>query len=170
MMNKWRSVLDSLLILWILFIAWILIYVWEVLGRFMPLWGYMTYALVWGVLLRQLLSDSRYPGRRVVFGLFLVVLVCQSVLFSSRRGFLRHLYSVRPGMTVTQVEDIMGRYHEFDGEESNVGHGSDGKLKLVSGNGLSYRHADGNNGLFNADVGVVIFKNGRVEEVSFDPD
>lgn len=111
----------------------------------------------------------------VIAFLFFVVLIYY-MPWSSRKVFLRDLYSIKSGMSITEVERRMSRYiipFEDDMPNDLIPTSSDISWDVVkekqSDTGLVdqlvYRHS--NNGLFNADLGIVHFKNGLVESVEF---
>jgi hypothetical protein len=128
-----------------------------------------VYAAFW-VLVGALLLYGR-PLREKALILLPFLLVVFSVRFvdwNSRKPFLRNLYSIKEGMTPTQVEQIMGAYmtgggRPLDSPETKF----DERGEMVTGT-VTYRHT--NEGWGNSDWGVVTFENGRVVEIDFLPD
>jgi len=107
--------------------------------------------------------------------------------WTSRKPFLRDLYSIRPGMTESEVRRIMANYTEGtgwpaiygapsnapgilhnSGTGANFATGTSSAGQLTLNESLVFRHDT--NGDFNSDWGIVTFKNGRVVCVSFSPD
>jgi hypothetical protein len=130
------------------------------------------------------------PNRLTVGAAVLVVgclLACLLVPWTSRKPFLQRLHTIRPGMTESQVRQIMAGYKEGTGWPAAPGQhiGTAGTLQEV-GSGASFRTTTGTNGnlalaeslvfrhsddaRFNSDWGVVGFKDGRVVRVEFLPD
>lgn len=120
-------------------------------------------------------------------GIFVALAVFHFVPWTSRKPFLKDLYSIKPGMTETDVRRIMGRYMEGtnwpaiyggspegSGTLNDPGSGKqhatestpDGKLTIKSS--LVFRHST--SGAFDSDWGIVALENGRVTGVSFSPD
>jgi hypothetical protein len=101
--------------------------------------------------------------------------------WSSRKPFLNDLYSINKGMTIQEVNQIMDSYIQntesntttsFANTESSLINLSSSKSahqnELTIENSLVYRHS--NSAKFNADLGVVYFKNNQVISVEFLPD
>jgi len=148
---------------------------------------FTVYGIFWTVVLAPFLL--RHPTR-IKFGIFAGLIVCLATLYvvpwNSRKPFLRDLDKVQIGMTVNQVEAIMGRYMKGTGWPAVPGSNSPtGQLvevgsgitmatsnspsgELVIQDSVTYRHS--NDGAFNSDWGVVRFKNGRVVAKEFMPD
>jgi len=125
-----------------------------------------AYAAFW-VLVGALLLHYR-PMREKVLILVLFVVVVLSVRFidwNSRKPFLRDLYSIREGMTSSQVEEIMDGYMKGEGRPlDSPDTESDGRGQIVTGT-VTYRHTD--EGWGDSDWGVVTFEDERVVEVRF---
>lgn len=115
------------------------------------------------------------------------LLVCVLVPWSSRKSFLQRLLTIRPGMTESQVRQIMAGYAEGTGwpaatwpSDGTAGRlqaaGRDTAIRTTTGthgnlaleDSLVFRHSDDRR--FNSDWGVVAFKDGRVIRVEFLPD
>ena len=120
-----------------------------------------------------------------VYGVFVASLVVlYAVPWNSRKVFLRDLDRVRPGMTVEDVESIMGSYMKGTGwpagpaasSDTLTEVGTDITLKTsVSRSGqleiddsIVYRHS--NDDAFNSDWGIVQFNDGKVVQTTFMPD
>ena len=99
--------------------------------------------------------------------------------WSSRKLFLHDLYSIKPGMSVAEVETRMKLYvipFEDDTSENPIPISPEANQDVVKEqqdefhfpDKLVYRHS--NNGLFNADLGIVHLKDGIVESVEFEAD
>jgi len=149
-------------------------------------WLYLSAVLLFttGFLARRPIQlQTRRIG--VVVGVALGVAVLYFVPWSSRKPFLHDLYSIRRGMTEADVRRIMGKYMEGTGWPAVYGSETPGegtlatsdatyattvspKGELAIRNSLVFRHS--NSGQFNADFGIVEFKNGKVTQVSFSPD
>jgi hypothetical protein len=109
------------------------------------------------------------------------------VPWSSRKPFLHDLYSIQPGMTEADVRRVMGRYKEGTGWPAAYG-GMPAGTGTLTDLGTGSTHATGTtpagemtiqdslvfrhstDGAFDADFGIVTFRNSRVVEVSFSPD
>jgi hypothetical protein len=92
-----------------------------------------------------------------------LILALYLVPWSTRKPFLHDLYSIKPGMTLAEAERIMARY------KRGTGWTIPGAGQEVSPAGsIVFRHSD--DGLFNADWGVVTIQAGKVIDVRFDPD
>lgn len=136
-----------------------------------PSYAYLGFALICLALLVPFLRDNRLKVKFVVPCLFVAGLILlYSSSWTSRKLFLRDLYSIRPGMSVQQVESVMGKYNAFNIGQPNTRVAASGNLVLVDPNVAAYRHADVNNGQYNGDIGVVRFKNNKVSGIEFMPD
>jgi len=140
----------------------------DVIAGFIPFAFYAGYALIVAVVVAPFLRTAPQKSRRNGLTLSLsLMLIIVAMPWNSRKAFVRDLYSVRPGMTVRQVEAIMGRYNEYCIQPNTI-LSPDGELALVDPNIASYRHSE--EPAFNGDIGVVHFQNGRVVRVEFLPD
>ncbi len=158
------------------------------LAQPIPWWLYALVGVAFAAALlrRRPLWDQR--KRLIVLALVWTVLATLYLVpWTTRRPFLRRLYSIRPGMTEGEVRRIMAGYMEGTGWEApsslryspartiddpisspvaTVGTSPSGELAI--NNALVFRHS--NDGAFNADWGVVNFSRGRVVGVYFSPD
>jgi hypothetical protein len=118
-----------------------------------------------------------------------LLLALHTIPWNSRKIFLRDLDRIDLGMTVTEVDKIMGGYikgvgskwqipDQTSGRSSllhDVGSGrsfptdvdDDGEWKFVDS--IVYRHS-ANDGRFDSDWGVITFRDDRVVSVQFLPD
>ena len=125
------------------------------------------------LLTRILWSTFAPPGRAwhvVSACTFLSVVCIYSVAWNSRKPFLQDLFSVRAGMTASEVHGVMkgyirgtrwstppyGRY-----AQDNLG-------QLAVPKAVVYRHST--LAAYNADWGIVTFSSGRVVRVEFSAD
>jgi hypothetical protein len=92
-----------------------------------------------------------------------LILALFLVPWSSRKPFLRDLYSIKPGMTVAEAKRIMAGYKQGTGFPMP---NSTQEFSLAGA--IVFRHSD--DGAFNADWGVVTIAGGKVVDVRFDPD
>lgn len=151
--------------------------------------------LLCGLLFLPLVRVERLRiAKAILCGLFLLAMV--ALWFSpvsTRQPFLRDLDRVETGMTLAQVEAIMGGYMKGTGwpepppftksptpqssktqNIKDLATGSthqieaDKKGELQIAGAVTYRHSD--EGEYNSDWGVVSFQNGRVSKVEFMPD
>lgn len=125
-------------------------------------WLYITVLALFAIgLLRR--RPIHLQARRA--GVFVVTVLGVAVLYlvpwSSRKIFLHDFYRIRIGMTEAEVRRTMNHYMVATGQPSTPA-GS-----FVE-NSLVFRHS--NAGEFDADFGLVNFKDGKVTEVSFSPD
>lgn len=132
-------------------------------------------ALIYGVVVTLLFSPLLLHGKSVTrwiaFGLLLLVIAALPIVpWTSRHRFVKDLYSIKPGMTVAQVEAIMERYNHVPDARPNTRHLPSGEWELIRSDLAIYRHAGGDDAGFNADAGSVNFKSGRVVDVEFLPD
>lgn len=145
------------------------------------------YGLFWTVILLPLLFWRRSVLKVLCYALLILSLaVLYFVPWNSRKPFLRDFEKVRVGMTVSEVEAIMGAYMKETGwpampqGTSSAGTLTDvrsGITMTTSGsparqleiqNSITYRHS--NEAAFNSDWAVVKFENGKVLSKAFMPD
>jgi len=164
------------------FIEWIVYYP-------LPSWFYgaaLAFAAL-GVACRLTQAPRPLPGpaRRSVYGWVLVgaaLFALHLVPWTSRKPFLRRLYSIEPGMTYDEVLERMDDYMLGTGlpanpflEDASGGYPRDYGQVVVSesfvaqmSGSLCFRHSD--EGSFNRDFGIVVFDAGRVVKVRFEAD
>lgn len=149
-----------------------------------PFYGFLTFAIVWSLLLLPFLIWRRSLTNCVVYVAFLVVLTRLYLTpWNSRKAFLWDFRRIQIGMTVEEVEAVMGSYirgtgwppHPSKDEGELVALGSPSRYKytcrgdeIVLVDCLVFRHDD--HGLFDSDWGVVRVKDGRVVGTEFMPD
>lgn len=92
-----------------------------------------------------------------------LVLSLYLVPWSTRKPFLRHFDSIRPGMTVAEVDRVMAGYWRY----ASLTSPGPGQGAGPSGH-ITFRHS--NHALLNMDLGGVTFQDGRVVDVDFLPD
>ncbi|UCC61706.1 MAG: hypothetical protein JSV36_12985, partial [Anaerolineae bacterium] len=136
-----------------------------------------VYCAFWVLVLLLLLKGS--PARQKLLILALLAIAFSSVRFidwNSRKPFLKDLYRIEVGMTVAQVEQIMGDYMTGGGVplgspgtrlDGRLAEGLIGPAEPATGT-ISYRHTDEWWG--NSDWGVVTLENGRVVDIWFSHD
>jgi hypothetical protein len=86
----------------------------------------------------------------------------------ARKQFVWDLYSVRQGMSVDEVEAVMGEYIKGMGTkfgESSASHPTSDKRAAATGT-MTYRWND-SDACCDADWGQVTFQQGRVVKVEF---
>jgi hypothetical protein len=134
------------------------------------LWPWMFGGLALGFGLGLLGTIDVRPRARIALLLFFSVLFVglRWVNWNSRKPFLRDLYSLRVGMTRSQVEATMGKYLKGTGWPANTVTDSSAKGELAFPGTLVYRHT--NEGWGDSDWGMVEFAGGRVIRVEFSPD
>ena len=158
-----------------------------------PRWLYATGGFTTSILVVLFLwapllvwRPSRPKTILLVCCLMVAVGIPMGMRADTRGRFLHDLYRVQPGMTIEEVETIMGGYIHGTGWPSNP-HASEPQQTLADlGTGRQftaidtpegeitikgarvYRHSD--DGSQNADWGIVEFEEGRVVSVSFSPD
>jgi hypothetical protein len=132
---------------------------------------YAAFCVLVGLLL---LVGSPKREKLLILGLLVIVLFSlRFVDWNSRKPFLRDLYRVQEGMSLEQVEEIMGEYMGgaccpaeplglSDGQEAGEAE------QMAPPDRLVYRHT--NEGWGDSDWGEVHFENGRVVEVQYLPD
>jgi hypothetical protein len=124
----------------------------------------LAYTIFWLALGALLLRQT--PGR---LRLSLLVLFAGAMLaislinWDSRKPFLRHFYQIEVGMTATQADQVMQGYMKFISPMTQVNE----RGEILTGP-VSYRHTD--EGWGDSDMGLVMFKNGRVVDRDFYPD
>ncbi len=130
-------------------------------------------AALFAVGLLRLVAPRKQRGRILAFTVVCLVLAALYLVpWSSRAHFLRRLDSVRPGMSVREVQGIMAGYMEGTGwpanplAEPNEFSESPGQLTIPDA--LVFRHSD--EPAYNSDWGVVHFRAGRVTKVEFSAD
>ncbi len=189
--NSWLNWLGLITFALFLAFAWFFAAAWQfVIPAYIPLYAYLLYALLCSLVFLPFLLAGRFRRTKVTFQVVFVITVVLLWFFpmSSRQPFLRDLSSVRPGMTVAQVNAIMGKYmkgtgwppNPFDSGASSpntltvLPHGSthqtktNNKGEMEIADAITYRHSD--EAEYNSDWGVVSFKNGRVVKTEFMPD
>jgi hypothetical protein len=137
-----------------------------------PVNGWL-YLIVTAMFAAGLLSSRapRYRRARLVAfaAICLVVALLYGVPWTSRNGFLKRLYSIRPGMTKRDARAVMAGYMEGTGWPANpfvASHEPAGELAIEGA--LVFRHSD--DPAYNSDWGIVHFRHGRVTEVEFSGD
>lgn len=85
---------------------------------------------------------------------------------TSRGHFLDDLYSIKPGMTVPQVKQKMRKY-EVRGQ-GKASRSSWPANREGDESYIAYGHSHASE--YNADVGAVVFRRGKVAYVDFSPD
>jgi hypothetical protein len=132
---------------------------------------YAAFCLLIGALL---LVGSPSRVKLLILGLLVVVLFSIRLFdWNSRKPFLKDFYRVKEGMTVDQVEQIMGSYMGGPCEPTLPSEASGGQQAietavLAEPDRAVYRHTD--EGWGNSDWGEVTFEEGRVVEIQFLPD
>jgi hypothetical protein len=89
-----------------------------------------------------------------------------------RKVFVRDLYSLQPGMTVDEVESVMGRYLKGAGSKWPMTTPTEypaGIERSRATGAMMYRWND-SDWRYDSDWGLVTFANGRVTKVEFLPD
>jgi hypothetical protein len=123
-------------------------------------------ALVLALLCRQGWMRAVYAGSVLLaLGLFVTP-------WHPRKVFVRDLYSVRSGMTVDEVERVMGRYSRGPGAKWGVptppAYPTGSERAAMTGSML-YRWNE-TDGRYDSDWGKVSFERGKVVGVEFLPD
>lgn len=144
-----------------------------VLPIYVPLWVYVlitafSFAVLYGLSRRESkIAKIAWPA---LFTLGLVWLFSESS--DSSQAMMRHLHRVKPGMNVTQVEAIMQPYSHYNRLFGirNTRRLPSGELVLVEPDFAVYKHSTPNDGAYNAAVGIVNFKNGKVTGVEYHGD
>ena len=98
----------------------------------------------------------RFPAWSALVASLLLAILCL-VPWTSRKQFLRHLDRVEPGMTREKARQVMLPYRPVGADGPSTADTSD-----------SYRHSQ--HPRYNADIGLVSYRDGRVSEVVFLPD
>jgi hypothetical protein len=159
---------------------------WEILGAMcVPGKMFIAYGLFWTAVLLPFLLWRPSVLKIRIYMLFLAALIIlHAVPWNSRKVFLRDFDKVRVGMTVEEVEAVMGKY--IKGTGWPAGPSTTRQVLTEVGTGISmktyesptgelgiqdsvvYRHS--NDGAFNSDWGIVRFQEGRVVWKDFMPD
>ena len=141
-----------------------------IVGEPPPVFAYWVYGVGWVAGLSPLVF-RRFDAAKVTVCLcfLLVLLALWGVPWSSRKPFLQHLNRVHVGMTIAEVEQIMGGYYKWNGGDwlpparaAKIAGKTKGPLEVIYGHSLD--------GAFNADFGEVRFMDGEVVSVRFLPD
>lgn len=161
-----------------------------VFGVYLSPWAYLCYAVLWSLAFSPFLVRRSSGSYRILFLVFLgLLLAAYFVPWTSRKRFLRDLYSIKPGMSVETAEQIMSRYPEGTGlpplpngfmssayqptlTDAGSGHSysmsSQPAEQVVLKDALVYRHSESER--FNGDWGIVEVQSGRVVRVTFSMD
>jgi hypothetical protein len=124
----------------------------------------LAYTIFWLALGAFLLRQTPRQLRLSLLVLFIGAMIAISLInWDSRKPFLRHFYQVKVGMTATQADQVMQGYLKSIGPTTQVNE----RGEIMAGP-VSYRHTD--EGWGDSDVGLLIFKNGRVVKTDFYPD
>ena len=123
---------------------------------------FVMYAGVWTLAL-IVLTIRRFSLWKAVIYLLLLssIYFAWTDPYNPRSPFLADLNSIKPGMTVAQVESTMKSYRVWGGE-------SHGTTRVII-----YTHRDlsgWRQNSYGGDLGGVVFKNGKVTRVEFSPD
>jgi hypothetical protein len=138
-------------------------------------WQFVAiYTAFWVLIGALLLVGS--PGREklLTLGLFVVVLFSlRAIEWNSRKPFLKDLYLVKEGMTIEQVEQLMGNYmggicYPAHPLGLPAGRSAAETEELALPDRAVYRHT--NEGWGDSDWGEIRFEEGRVVEIRFLPD
>ncbi len=130
-------------------------------------WLYVMVGAVFAVGLFRRRPPRQQPGRLAVFSVIcLVTTVLYLVPWSSRNGFLKRLYSIKPGMTVNEARQIMAGYIDGTGWPANpLVKSREPSGEFTIPGTLVFRHS--NDGAYNSDWGIVHIRKGRVIKVEF---
>lgn len=148
---------------------------------------FAAYGFLWTLILLPFLLRRPSIAKYAFYVLLMISLaILYFVPWNSRKPFLRDLERVQIGMTVAEVESIMGEYLKGTGWPALPGTASSNGQLMEVGSGITmttsdsfsgelaiedsivYRHSIG--GAFNSDWGVVMFKEARVVRKTFMPD
>jgi hypothetical protein len=132
------------------------------------------YAAFWVLIGALLLVGSPSREKLLILGLLVVALFSiRFVDWNSRKPFLKDLYRVKQGMTVGQVEQIMGSFMGGTCSPapplgSPAGESAAEPEEPALPDRAVYRHTD--EGWGDSDWGEIRFENGQVVEIRFLPD
>jgi hypothetical protein len=146
---------------------------------------FLIYGACWTLPFLPALFHRPAVLKFAVYGVFVASLVVlYAVPWNSRKVFLHDLDKVRTGMSVEEVESIMGTYMKGTGWPAGPASSSDTLTEVGTGirvrtsvspsgelevdDSIVYRHS--NDAAFNSDWGIVKFKDGKVVETVFMPD
>jgi hypothetical protein len=132
---------------------------------------YAAFCVLIGALL--LVGSPRREKLLILGLLFVALFSIRFVNWNSRKPFLKDFYRVQEGMTVEQVEQIMGSYMGGICQPSHPLGLPDEELtieteEMAQPDRAVYRHTD--EGWGNSDWGEVHFEQGRVVKIEFLPD
>jgi len=151
-------------------------------------WLYVLLALALLLGLLRPVPAGQQRARLLVFALLIAITAgLYRVPWTSRKPFLRDLYSIRVGMNEAQVRQIMDGYIEGTGWPARVPGATQDVQRVIDpmggGTYATARSAAGDMGVvdsivfrhsteahFNSDWGIVKLQDGRVVDVSFSPD
>jgi hypothetical protein len=156
-------------------VSWVALSAFLVLDLFFSVslyWQFVViYAAFWLLVGALLLVGSPRRDKLLVLGLVaLVLFAVRFVDWNSRKPFLKDLDSIREGMTLELVDQIMAGYMREAGVgplDPETQTELDAQGRILTGS-VTYRHT--NEGWGNSDWGVVIFEDGRVVQTRFLPD
>lgn len=114
-------------------------------------------------LLRKTKLNRGY-GLTVLSICLCIILSVKFIDWNKRKSFIRDLYQIRAGSTVTQVDEIMAGYIKGTGLRDPVY--SDQEFTVRDS--IVYRHSTGAS--YGSDWGTVEFRDGKVVKVDFSPD
>jgi hypothetical protein len=132
------------------------------------------YAAFWVLIGALLLVGSPRHEKLLILGLLVMVLFSiRFIDWNSRKPFLKDFYRVREGMTVEQVQQIMGDYMGGTCQPDNpfglpTGESAAETEELALPGRAVYRHT--NEGWGDSDWGEITFDKGRVVRIQFLPD
>ncbi|MCX6345641.1 MAG: hypothetical protein NT018_11315 [Armatimonadetes bacterium] len=108
----------------------------------------------------------------LVFSIFILsVVILGAVPWTPREHFLQYFNRIKPGMTASQVDSLMEHHYlEKHIYKITKDYNKDYLPENVKNadQAASYRHSD--DGAYNADIGEIYYRNGRVLNTRFLPD
>ena len=135
---------------------------------------YFRMVLIAGILVTVVgLLVVRWRRSHVLIALYIGLLAAIAVYWlppTSRNLFLNNLYSIKPGMTVAQVEARMKPDHVYSRGKCLGDYDGPGWPEQAHGGetDICYRHSDTHE--YGGDLGVVVFRRGKVVYIYFSPD
>ena len=124
----------------------------------------LVYTLFWLAVGALLLRQA--PGRlrlALLLSFAGAMLIISLTNWDSRKPFLRDFYQVQVGMTAVQADQVMQGYMKFISPLTEVNE----RGEVLTGP-VNYRHTE--EGWGDSDIGLLMFKNGRVVDTDFYPD